>query len=87
MGVLHTFAKKSKWAPASISSVDVKRVLREVNRRASKKYRLEHVRGHQDRMKRISHTPMFKLLSPLDRWLYPLARVWGHYFDEDTGRV
>ena len=58
MGVLHTFAKKSKWAPASISSVDVKRVLREVNRRASKKYRLEHVRGHQDRMKSIRDLPL-----------------------------
>ena len=33
--------------------MDVKRALREVNRRASNKYHLEQVRGHQDRTKRI----------------------------------
>ena len=49
IGALHTFAKKSKWVPASSSNADVKRALRDVNRRANSKYRLEHVQGHQDR--------------------------------------
>ena len=37
----------------SSKNADVKRALQEVNRKASNKYRLEHVRGNQDRTKRI----------------------------------
>ena len=53
MGVLHTFAKKSKRVPASSSNTDTKGALQEVNKRANNKYHLEHVRGHQDRSKRV----------------------------------
>ena len=53
MGALHTFAKKSKRVPASSSNADIKRALREVNRRAHNKYSLEHLKGHQDRMARV----------------------------------
>jgi hypothetical protein len=54
MGALHTFVKKSKKrVPTSSSNVDVKRALREVNRRANNKYRLEHMRGHRDRTNRF----------------------------------
>ena len=49
IGALHPFAKKSKQVPASSSNADIRRALREVNRRAHNKYSLEHVKGHQDR--------------------------------------
>ena len=49
MGALHMFAKKSEQVLASGSNVDVKRVLQEMNRSASTKYRLKHVQGNQDR--------------------------------------
>ena len=45
MGALYTFAKKSKRVPVSSSNADVKRALREVNRRANNKYHLEHLQG------------------------------------------
>ena len=48
-GALFTFAKKSKRIPAASSNVDMHRALREVNRRSGDRYRLEHVKGHQDR--------------------------------------
>ena len=40
---LHTFAKKSKRVSTISSNTDVMRTLREVNRRANKTYRLEHM--------------------------------------------
>ena len=53
MCALHTYAKQSKRVLASSSNTDVKRALQEFNRRASNKYHIEHMRGHQDRTKRI----------------------------------
>ena len=32
------------------------------------------------------HTPDFKLLSPLDRWIHPSARVWRYYYDKNKAR-
>ena len=49
IGALHTVTKKSKQAQASSSNADLRRALREVNRRARNTYSLEHVKGHQDR--------------------------------------
>ena len=43
IGALHTFAKKSKWVPASSSNTGVKRSLWEVNRKANSTYHLEHM--------------------------------------------
>ena len=40
MGVLHIFTKKSKRVLASSSNADVKRVPREMNRRANNKYQV-----------------------------------------------
>ena len=60
MGALHTFAGK-KQVPASNSNTDIRRALREVNRRAHNKYSLEHMKGHQDRTARA------KELSPKTR--------------------
>ena len=51
-GVLFTFDKKCKRVPAASSNADVRRALRELNRRSANQYRLEHVRGHQDKNKR-----------------------------------
>ena len=53
MGTLHTSAKKSKQVPASSSDADIRRALREVNRRPHNRFSLEHVRGHQDRTARF----------------------------------
>ena len=55
MGASHTFIKRSERVLSSSSNVDVKRALQEVNRRASNKYRLEHVQGHQDGTKRFNN--------------------------------
>ena len=49
---LHTFGKKLKRVTSSSSNADARRALREVNKRATNKYQLEHVKGHQDRDKR-----------------------------------
>ena len=54
IGALHSFAKNFKQVPISSNSTDVKRALREVNRRPTNKYYLDHVQGHQDRTKRFS---------------------------------
>ena len=49
---LHTFGKKSKRMTSSSSNADVRRALREVNKRAVNNYQLEHVKDHQDWTKR-----------------------------------
>ena len=49
---LFTFEKKSKRVTSSSSNADVRRALREVNKLATNKYQLEHVKGHQDRCKK-----------------------------------
>ena len=33
------------------------------------------------------HTPTFKMLSPLDRWIHPLARVWRYYYDGNKDKI
>ena len=52
---LFTFQKQCKRVPASSSNADVRRALREVQRRSANHYRLEHVKGHQDRTKKIKN--------------------------------
>ena len=52
-GTLTTFDKKDKKIPAASSNADVMRALRELDRRSSARYKLEHVKGHQDRNKRL----------------------------------
>ena len=49
---LYTFEKKSKQVTLSSRNPDVRRSLREVNKQATNKYQLEHVKGHQDRCKK-----------------------------------
>ena len=49
---LHTFEKKNKRVTSSSSNANVRRALREVNKQATNKYQLEHVKGHQDRNKK-----------------------------------
>ena len=50
---LTMFDKKDKIIPADSSNADVRRALRELDRRSSAKYKLEHVKGHQDRNKKL----------------------------------
>ena len=52
-GGLATFDKKDKRVPAASSNADVRRALRELDRRSLAKYKLEHVKGHQDRNKKL----------------------------------
>ena len=33
------------------------------------------------------HTPTLVLLSPLDKWRQPSARVWRYYFDENEDKI
>ena len=33
------------------------------------------------------HTPTFKLLTPLDRWKHPLARVLRYYCDGNKDEI
>ena len=33
------------------------------------------------------HTPTFKLLTPLNRWKHPLARVWRHHYDGNKDKI
>ena len=33
------------------------------------------------------HTPTLALLTPLDKWKHPSARVWRYYFDENKGEI
>ena len=49
---LYTFEKKSKQVTSSSSNADVGRALREVNKQATNKYQLEHVKVHQDGCKK-----------------------------------
>ena len=51
-GELMTFDKNDKKVPAASSNADVRRALRELDRRSSAKYKLEHVKGHQDKKKK-----------------------------------
>ena len=53
-GALTTFDKKDKRVPAASSNADARRALRELNRWSSTGYKLEHVKGHQDRNKRLN---------------------------------
>ena len=52
-GTLTTFDKKDKKIPAASSNANVMRALRELDRRSSARYKLEHVKGHQDRNKKL----------------------------------
>ena len=52
-GALTTFDKKDKTVPAASSNTDVRRALRELDKRSSAKYTFEHVKGHQDRNKKL----------------------------------
>ena len=52
-GALTTFDKKEKKIPAASSNADVRRGLRELDRRALASYKLEHVKGHQTRNKKL----------------------------------
>ena len=45
-GALTIFDKKDKRVPAASSNADARRALRELDRRSSVKYKLEHVKGH-----------------------------------------
>ena len=51
-GALTMFDKKSKRIQAASSNADVRRALRELDRPLTR-YKLEHVKGHQDRNKRL----------------------------------
>ena len=53
---LHTFSKKGKRITATASNADIRRTLREAQRRSRQHYSLAHVRGHQD-----NHKPLRKL--------------------------
>ena len=33
------------------------------------------------------HTPAFKLLSPLDSWIYLSARVWRYHYDKNKDKI
>ena len=33
------------------------------------------------------YTPVFKLLTPLDRWKHPSARVWRYYYDKNKDEI
>ena len=33
------------------------------------------------------HTPTFRLLSPMDRWVNPTARIWRYFYDEDKDEI
>ena len=46
MRALTTFNKKDKRELAVSSNADVRRALRELDKRSSVKYKLEHVKGH-----------------------------------------
>ena len=52
-GALTTFDKKDKRVPAASTNADVRWALRELDRWSSAKYKLEHVKGHQDRNKKL----------------------------------
>ena len=60
---LFTFQKKSKRIPASSSNADVRRALREVQRRSANHYQLRHVKGHQDRTKKRKHMTLEERLN------------------------
>ena len=52
-GALTTFDRKDKRIPAVSSNADVRRALHKLDRRSSASYKLEHVKGHQDRNKKL----------------------------------
>ena len=52
-GALMTFDKTDKRIPAASSNAGVRRALRELDRLSSASYKLEHVKGHQDRNKKL----------------------------------
>ena len=33
------------------------------------------------------HTPMFRLLLPMDRWTNPTARIWRYFYDKDKDEI
>ena len=57
-GALTTFDKKSKRIPVASSNANVRRALRELDRRSSARYKLEHIKGHQDRNKKLRDLTM-----------------------------
>ena len=52
-GALTAFDKKDKRISAASSNADVRRALRELDRPSSATYKLEPVKGHQDRKKKL----------------------------------
>ena len=77
-GVPYTFVKNSTRVPASSSTLDSKRALQEVNRRASNTYHLEHGQGHHDKTKR------FRDLSP-DNGPRLVRLYWYRCFTREVG--
>ena len=75
-GALFTFTKKSKRIPAASCNTDVQRALREANQRSDNAFKLKHVKGHQDRNKKLKNLPLEARLNmecdttdPFQKWV------------------
>ena len=52
-GALTTFDKKDKRMPGASSNADIRRAVRGLDRPSLASYKLEHVKGHQDRNRKL----------------------------------
>ena len=53
-GALFTFEKKSKRVPSGKANTDIQRVLRTINARTKSNFVQQHVKAHQDEVKKWS---------------------------------